>query len=262
MDDAETRMALIQTVERLAANAWPAAHVTELDGWRLRFTDGVTRRANSVNVNHSAEEEGLADKVAAVETFYRARGLPTRYQISPAAQPAALDDKLAAHGYQAVARTAVQVTQLGEILRQTVPLRTHPSFEVEVSEEFDADWFALYAAIEHQADPHLAVHQAILQRIAQPTAYATLRIDGAPAAVGLGVLEEHWLGIFCLATLANFRRRGAGAAILRTLAIWAQLYDAQAAYLQVMDGNSAAQSLYTRTGFTTLYHYHYREKFV
>jgi ribosomal protein S18 acetylase RimI-like enzyme len=262
LDDAETRIALIQTVERLAANAWPAAEATELDGWQLRFTEGVTRRANSVNVNLSVGEAALADKVAAVETFYQERGLPIRYQISPAAQPAGLDENLAGRGYQAVAHTAVQIAELGQILRQTVPLRTYPSFEVEVSESFDDEWFALYAAIEHAADPQVLVRRAIFQRIAQPTAYTTLRIDGAPVAVGLGVLEEQWVGIFCLATLSEFRRRGAGGAILRTLAIWAQLYDAQAAYLQVMLDNQSAQSLYTRTGFTTLYHYHYREKFV
>jgi ribosomal protein S18 acetylase RimI-like enzyme len=87
-----------------------------------------------------------------------------------------------------------------------------------------------------------------------------LRIDGAPAALGLGVVEGDWLGIFCMTTDPGFRRRGAASAILRTLAIWAQLYDARRAYLQVMDQNTAAQALYARVGFETLYHYHYREK--
>jgi hypothetical protein len=38
----------ITQIEALAANAIPAAIVQELDGWRLRFNYGVTRRANSV----------------------------------------------------------------------------------------------------------------------------------------------------------------------------------------------------------------------
>jgi N-acetylglutamate synthase len=74
------------------------------------------------------------------------------------------------------------------------------------------------------------------------------------------VVEQGWLGIFCMGTLPAFRRQGAANAILRTLAIWAQLYDAQNAYLQVMDENRPAQALYGRVGFTTLYHYYYREK--
>ena len=39
---------LIRLVDELAANAW-AAHTNQIvDGWRLRWNDGVTGRANSV----------------------------------------------------------------------------------------------------------------------------------------------------------------------------------------------------------------------
>ncbi len=74
------------------------------------------------------------------------------------------------------------------------------------------------------------------------------------------MVEAGWLGIFCMGTAPHFRRRGAARAILRTLAIWGQLYGAQQVYLQVMDHNVAARLLYARVGFATLYHYHYREQ--
>jgi GNAT superfamily N-acetyltransferase len=63
-----------------------------------------------------------------------------------------------------------------------------------------------------------------------------------------------------MATLPVYRRQGAAGAILRTLGIWGQLYDAQHAYLQVMQKNPGAQQLYAQAGFSTAYHYHYREK--
>ena len=34
----------ISAIEETAARAWPAAEVELLDGWRLRYTEGVTRR--------------------------------------------------------------------------------------------------------------------------------------------------------------------------------------------------------------------------
>ena len=37
----------IRELEELAANAWPAGVQQALDGWRLRYHLGVTRRANS-----------------------------------------------------------------------------------------------------------------------------------------------------------------------------------------------------------------------
>ena len=250
----------IEQLESFAANAWPAAEVAALAGWRLRYTAGVTRRANSVWPNGATGERDVADKVLAAEAFYEARKLPTRYQISPAAQPVDLDDQLAARGYVAVARTAVQIAPLTTLLAKTPPLRQYPAFAIEVAEAFDADWFAAYADFAEEDRAGFATRREIIQRIGTATGFALLRIDDQPAAVGLGVVEAGWLGIFCMGTAPALRRRGAARAILRTLAIWAQLQGADHAYLQVMDQNNAARPLYASVGFETLYHYHYREQ--
>jgi ribosomal protein S18 acetylase RimI-like enzyme len=73
------------------------------------------------------------------------------------------------------------------------------------------------------------------------------------------VADEDWIGLFCMATRPEFRRRGAATAVLRALAGWGRHQGAARAYLQVMDDNLPARSLYARAGFETLYHYHYRE---
>ncbi len=254
----------IEQLETLAANAWPAAEVEALAGWRLRYTAGVTRRANSVWPNGATREIEVAAKLLAAEAFYQERKLPTRYQISPAAQPGDLDDQLAGRGYAAVARTAVQVAPITTILTKTPPLQQTPAFAIEVAEAFDEDWFAAYADFAEEDPAGFATRREILQRIGVSiglsTGFALLRIDNQPAAVGLGVVEAGWLGIFCMGTAPVFRRRGAARAILRTLAIWAQMQGADHTYLQVMDQNSAARPLYAGIGFETLYHYHYREK--
>lgn len=106
----------------------------------------------------------------------------------------------------------------------------------------------------------MANRRAILQRITVATGFAALSIQAEPVAVGLGVVEAGWLGIFCMGTAPAFRRRGAARAILRTFTLWAQLYGADHAYLQVMESNTAALPLYASLGFETLYHYHYREQ--
>ncbi len=251
----------ILQIETLAANAWPATEVYEWDGWRLRHAAGVTRRANSVWPNGGAAEgTPVEDKWALVESFYSARNLPARYQISPVAQPVDLDSRLAERGYAAVAHTAVQVAPIATILANTSPLRHHPEFVVEVAETLDEGWFTAYAAFAEEDRAGLTTRRAILAHVAPTVGFALLEIDRQPAAVGLGVVEAGWVGIFCMGTAPLFRRRGAACAILRTLAIWGQLYGAQQVYLQVMDTNNAARALYGRAGFETLYHYHYREQ--
>ena len=250
----------ILNLETLAANAWPAAEVVHLDGWRLRFAGGVTRRANSVWPNGHAGTLSFAEKLNAAEQFYAQRGAPATFQICDANQPPELDAVLAERGYTASAYTFVQTTAIDALLARLPALRTVPHYELEVCEEFDELWFDLYCATE-QVDAHgAAMRRDILQRIGSPHGYALLRCAGEPAAVGLGVVEERWLGLYCLATLPSFRRQGAARAVLRTLAIWSQLYDAERAYLQVMTHNTGAQALYTGAGFTTAYSYHYRQK--
>jgi len=82
--------------------------------------------------------------------------------------------------------------------------------------------------------------------------------QGRPVAVGLGVVEAGWVGIFCMATLPAFRRQGAGAAVLRSLAEWGRQQGAEQVYLQVTEANVEARPLYAKAGFEMLYTYHYR----
>ena len=250
----------ILILETIAANAWPAAEVELCGGWRLRSTAGVTRRANSVWPNQDDGALTLESKLAHVEAFYATRGLPTIYQICDAMQPAQLDETLAARGYAAAAHTFVQTTSLATMQERLPSLRHYPAFEVEVSEEFDPIWFALYCEAEEVSDHAAARRRDILERIAPAHGFVTLRRAGEPIAAGMGVVEAGWLGVYCMATRPAFRRQGAARAILRTLAIWAQLHDAQRAYLQVMVNNTRAQALYAGAGFITVYRYHYRVK--
>ena len=69
-------MELTHTIEELAANAWPAPVQQQLEGWRLRAGNNVTRRANSVlAVGPVPVDEPWLDEVT---EFYRSRRLPVR----------------------------------------------------------------------------------------------------------------------------------------------------------------------------------------
>jgi RimJ/RimL family protein N-acetyltransferase len=86
-----------------------------------------------------------------------------------------------------------------------------------------------------------------------------LKISEQNAAVGLGVVERGWIGLFSIDTGAAFRKRGAATAIIRALMKWGQTFGATQTYLQVVPQNAAAMNLYSKLGFKKLYHYHYRE---
>lgn len=243
----------ISLIEELAANAVPAEIVQELDGWRLRYNGGVTRRANSVLAARHGLAADLAGKLAAAETFYRRRGAGCRFQLCPASAPADLDTVLAERAYTRTTPTLVQTAPLAA-------LRGPASHEALVSEQFDEAWLAAYVAGEGEQSPaKIAVRRRMLQLVGPPAGFAAATVDGQLAAVAFGVVERGWLGIFSVATRPDMRGRGLAGAALGALAAWAAGHRATNAYLQVMSVNGPALRLYGRLGFSTLYEYWYRE---
>lgn len=247
---------LIQLLEELAANAWPAAVVQVINGWRLRYNWGVTRRANSVWPNESGPQSPLTEKLALAEDFYIRRGLPVRFQICPAAQPANLDDLLTQRGYTSDALTCVQTASLESVLARIQATSIYP---VAINETFDDEWADAYGQAEQVTPAAAEARRNILQRIGPRCGFALARANGQPVGLGLGVVERGWIGLFSLVTVPEFRRRGVGTVVLHALARWGQSHQANRIYLQVMADNASALALYAHLGFETLYYYHYRE---
>lgn len=248
---------LIRHIEDLAAGAWPAAVTEPLDGWLLRYTAGVTRRANSVHPNRCRGLVPLEEKLARVEAFYARCGLPTRFQLCPASRPGDLDGVLAARGYGTAGRTRVQTAPL-PVLRERA--RPHPEHRITLLPAFAERWYSAYCHAEQPDEHTAAVRREIVRRIAGTLAFALLEAGGEPAALGLGIAQGEWLGVFSMATDPSFRRQGAATAVLHALAGWGEEQGARNAYLQVEASNSGALALYTRLGFDTLYEYWYREE--
>ena len=250
----------VRHIETLARHAWPAAEQELLAGWLLRSTDGVTRRANSVWPNALDGALGLDERLAQVETFYAVRGRPACYQICPAALPNELDEVLARRGYAAEAETAVQTVALPALLAAAAARTVRPAapVAVTVATELTDRWYDAYCESEAVTGRPAAVRRAIIARIAVPVGYAVAVREDRVVALGMGVLEDGWLGIFNMATPAAFRRQGLATTILAALADWAAAQGAHSSYLQVMLSNPGAQMLYAGLGYRTQYHYHYR----
>lgn len=246
-----TDIEVVRQIEAVSFRTWPPLHVEEHDGWVHRAASGVTGRANSV----WPRDAGALDidaKLEAVEAFYRKHDLPPTLQLSPASQPAGLDRLLADRGYAVrAAPRAVQTAPLDDVAR------VGDSAGVRLSPVLDEEWFAIVGAVNSSFGRHADVARALLAGVTVPSAYAVLTLDGEPAAAGRGVVDSGWLGIFNMATLPAFRRRGAASAILSALSEWAGAHGATSVYLQLEADNAAAPALYAKAGFSTAYEYSY-----
>ena len=251
---------LVHRLEELAANAWPAEVVQPLDGWRLRFTQGVSRRANSVWPNQNDDHYPLAEKVALVEEFYSRYHLPARYQICPAAQPAELDAILAGHGYTVDASTRVQTAEVTTILERA---SNNTGATITLAATLTPPWLDAQRQLARLDERTATVRQGILERIGGDSravpVFALAEQEGELTGTGLGVYEDGRLGVFNMITDSRYRRQGVATAVVHRLAQWGQGQGAKQVYLQVMENNAPAKDLYQGLGFTTLYRYHYRE---
>ena len=84
-------------VEETCLNAWPGLRQVLLDGWVLRFSEGLTRRANSANPLRGPRESG-GGVIAACEALYQRRQLPTIFRL-PSIIDSDLDQRLDELGY-------------------------------------------------------------------------------------------------------------------------------------------------------------------
>jgi GNAT superfamily N-acetyltransferase len=186
--------------------------------------------------------------------------MPARFQVSPAAFPADLDDLLAHRGYDVEAPVDILV---GGPAAGDEPGPSRQSVPVATGTTVDDDWVRAYGDL-HGDDAvtkaRVEAYGRLMRTLGPPVVVATASLAGAPAGIGFGVVERGWTGIYGMGTRPDARRRGVASAVLHALARAGAAQSATRCYLQVEVDNDAAQSLYRRAGFTRRYGYQYRVK--
>ncbi len=245
-----TLPATIRAIEEIAMAAQPALWTLNYDGWVLRFSEGHTRRANSVHPLYPSTLE-VGEKIARCREIYEAQGLPLVFKMTAAAEPAGLDTALEEMGITTSATTSVQVRNLDGPLDE-------PLQPVTLTGRPTGGWLDAFCRLTGVPPPRRDVLTRMLDGIFTPAAYASVTVDGDVVAVGLGVAVNGWVGIYDIATAEPLRRRGLGRDVVGALLQWGREAGAADAYLQVMVDNIPALALYDKLGFEEMYRYWYR----
>ncbi|WP_163548537.1 GNAT family N-acetyltransferase [Candidatus Frankia nodulisporulans] len=248
------RAELARDLEVVAHRAWPPLHVTELAGWTLRASAGASRRGNSVWAHGDVPD--LPAALATVTDFYRAAGLPPTFQQTPVSRPSGLAAVLDAADFDDTGPTDVCTAPLAGFAR---PVRAGPpTLRVLCASGPDETWLTVAGQVLATFDTQRDGTLAVLGTLRLPTVYVTAAVDGVPIAVGRGVADGRWLGIYSMATLPAARGQGAARQVVATLASWAAQRGATHAYLQVEEVSTVARRLYAELGFRPVYRYSYR----
>lgn len=237
----------ILKLEELAFRGWPALETTDREGWRLRFSGGYTKRANSINALSPAARCD-PEFLQSLEAPYRARGQRPVWRLTSLA-PAAAVGWLAEHGYQRIERSLLQVCSL------TDTFRTDPS--VRILDRPNPAWIEAFCTYSPVALEHRATMQQMLMAIASPAGFAFVEEEGRPMAMAIGAVDGQYMGLFDVLVMPHARRQGLARRVTESLYAWAWSRGARFAYLQVVATNAAALPLYAAQGFRTVYDYEY-----
>lgn len=238
----------IRTVEEKAFRGWPALESRDEAGWRLRFSAGYTKRANSINAL-GCDDRIDSKIIESLEAPYRARGLRPVWRLTPLA-PAGAAEALAARGYPVIEESLLQVCPLHEgfIADPAVQVLPAPT----------SAWLAAFKAHSPVAPQHHVPMEAMLRSIAAPVGFAFVKEAGQPMAMAIGAVDGDHMGLFDVLVMPAARRRGLARRVTESLYAWAWAQGAHFAYLQVVATNASALPLYAAQGFETVYGYHYR----
>ncbi|MFE4468009.1 GNAT family N-acetyltransferase [Leifsonia sp. NPDC056824] len=237
-------------LDRLADRGWPALEREELGGWTLRAADGVTNRANSVLT--CGEVPDVEAAIERAERWYRERGIPAVFQVSPATAPA-LVAALAAREYREHSQTDILVADRAEVVAAAAADTAAP---ISTSDTPPPGWLATWWAVDGRGGD---AERDIVARILNAGAalYAWAGPAEAPDAVARLALAEDWAGLYAVATLPAARRRGLARALAVALADEAGGRGVRHLWLQVLADNAGAHALYSGLGFRPASQYAY-----
>ncbi len=239
----------VDVFERAGLKAWPGIEV-EWDGnWIRRAANGYTQRANSVQSFDPADDANAPARIEAAVAWFVARGIRPTFRVTPQASPqviAALDDA----GWITVDDSHLFAMELGSMTADP---------RGQIYDLLDPSFLGIQKYLRGYSDDKLAKLKAVLEVVDGPGRGIVLYSpEGAPVASALMTIGDGIVITGNVITDTNQRRKGYGAAMMRTGLAWAKSAGATLAALNVAADNPAAQALYAGLGYSRQYDYTYR----
>jgi len=237
----------VQTIEAAAAVAWPPIESLTLGSWKLSAGDGFSRRRNSA-VPAGPLPEDLDRRLGDVEGWYRVRGLPMLYRITPECD-ASVDSVLAERGLVFESSTLVMSRPLDP---------PEPVDGVDESPVVTDAW--VKTEIEALGIDRAAIGPwlATIAVVPSPASFVVFTDDGEPVGAGFGVVAADLLGVFEIVVRPEYRRRGHAGRLMAALHQFGVREGAQRVFLQVLEDDEPAIALYRSLGYEVSYRYWYR----
>lgn len=235
-------MSLPDAARLLAAldATWPARHVTDRDGWRLRDGAGGGKRVSAASALHDAADVPVA------EAAQCALGQTPLFRLTP--EDIALDAELAGLGYRVLDPTALYAAPIANLAQKPPPVRL-----------FDI-WPPLAIMRDIWAEGGIGpARLAVMDRAPRPRTGFVARIEDRVSGAAFVAIHDAIAMIHAIEIAPRARRKGVATTLLRGAAYWAETQGAECFALAVTEANAPARALYEGLGMQVAGRYHYRE---
>lgn len=239
----------VKQLEEVMLNALPSLNTMYYDGWILRFAEGYTKRANSVNILNSSSLPPK-EKIIHCEEIYKKKNQPTIFKVSPIS--ISIDDILVQRGYQMVEKT--------NIMRMNLDSFERGHTQAVVKEGLNETWQGHYFELNETNPAMIPYAKRVQKRILDTVLCAELSLNDEVVACGMAVVENDQVGLYDIIVSKEHRRKGYGQDICSSLLEQSRLHGAKRAYIQVVETNTKAVNLYKKLGYQESYDYWYRVK--
>lgn len=249
----------VKTIQEIFLNSWPAKGYFFLNGWILRFNDGITDRANAViPLNYTGNN--VDDDIDEVERIYEKMNLNPSFMIHDYHEPNNLKTSLISRGYHIITPTKVMISTIQDLTFPTIENKYDYNFYDKREKEFSK----FITDFTHWSEHEQEIITILTNRIVIPDkTFEIVRSNGLVIASMMGVLVRNkYLYIADVLVHPNYRRKSIASTMLyRLLQEWAYNKGVKMVWLQVEEENENAFNLYKKLGMNLIFDYAYFKKF-
>lgn len=223
---------------------WPAKAESEVSGWTIRDGAGGGQRVSAATAVNPGEVPEIEAAEAAMEVLEQT----PLFMIREGEE--ALDQALAARGYQIKDPVTLWLANIDEIAQEDAPRMSAFTVwpPVGIMEELWAEGGIGPARLD------------VMHRGCDPKTSIFGRTNDKPAGVAYVGIHNNIAMLHALEITPTQRRNGSAGRILRKAATWAKHHGAKYFSVIVTQENQGANALYSSLNMRSVGQYHYRVK--
>lgn len=245
---------IVRRIEEMTLNAWPALYQNLYDGWIIRYSEGFTKRCNSVVPMYGGTKT-FEEKVQYCENYYNGRESKVMFRINGTVTEEYLDEYLQKRGYEK--------KHLNSVMKYEFEDSKYLQFEknIIIDTESSDEWSDFVARNFHLNEKDTEIMYRMLSNVGDNAKYVSHKDNkGEIISAAVAIVEDNYLGIYNLIVRDKDRNNGIGKMMMQGIMDYGRLNNLEGAYLQVSMSNVHAYEFYEDLGFKEEYNYWYRVK--